>query len=1186
MTIDSKKRKKLLALFLAAIMSSSFATLASCKDTEDDTTNEDTETEDTSAEKDTARLTNGSFEFFDDNSGKNLIITSPSSWSRSNSSGGVTSKAASGIINTEDSAWKNLTEESGKGYATVEEAEANWDKLTAKDKLAFYDAQKDEEELNFYQKFNIDSEDLPTCDNPRTHYYYADDEENASKNTNVLMIHNDYNVSGKYGTAQKFASSTTITIPAGTYAELSVWVKTSDLKYSTDEQEVFEGRGAYIDITQTIGGQTLDTLQVKNINTEVQDTEKTYGGWVNYTFYLQGCSYATSSVKITLGLGQSLVTTNISEYVGGYAFFDDVTCKIYDSADWSDKLDEVADNFEFAMGSTKEEKVVNADKYPSEKKFSMDMDTAFYDWEEVCFTYADTKLTTEKAGNGTEYASAGDNKFMGLTISADGDFTGAITYADLATSDNTLVQKIKDSLTKPDSFNEDINTMYLIASGQGAAYTTTILDNNLSNPNFVIPENSYAVYSFFLKTSDLAGHTGASVKFIEVAEFGNEWKAFGNEAAISSVDTTALAGVDLTVDTADGEKTTKDIYDGWQQCFFFLENDTDTEKYFKIEFTYGTTSIVNSKDKDYYGGFAAFANFQARVLDAKEYKYVSADTYTKKFSLTGNEEKETSGQVFDEASSVGGDIEKGLANPLNYKGVYAGSAYVNNNSTDASFNENEYAGLINKKYFNDTDPTTDEGWVDNEVNNKIKDVLNAKGITLGNSTQPLVIYNNDSEAKAYGFIGAKKSISANTHSTVSVRVKATAGAKAYIYLVDMDDGANKNVLSWSAGVTYWYNDDGDLCDKDPSSKDFNKKTDVAFKLQENGLYLVNEKWSGYATSGVSKTQYYANLQNYEGYNEGDLLVAKGGVEYSYNDKWSNQGNDGIAFYYKDGKYFAYEDYTTEVKDFSTVTGLDVRTGKQDAKQLFAKVEGTDKDVWQTVTFYIHTGSNEKNYRLEVWSGSRDGEETNGNDSLVLFDLGGANGLTDDTFASILEKVKENVEDENLTHCTGEAIESGFSFYDSNKFLRYDATIDENKSGSSYESYLSSAYEVGTAYMDYKDTVNLTNMIFVDYSYTEADVAPDVEEEEVEDEEEETTTTSDTNVWLLASSIAIAVILLLAVVSIIVRKFVMKSRKKKGYETVTVQSVAPARKVKAKKTEVSEPTEEEVEVQDENNPYND
>ena len=1178
MTIDSKKRKQLLALFLSAMMASSFAALTACKDT-DESTEPETETEDTSTKKDSARLINGSFEFFDDNSGKNLIITSPGSWSRSNATGGVTSKSASGIINTEDSAWKNLTTSSNLSYATVEDAKKNWDNLTAKDKLAFYDAQKDEDELEFYQKFNIDSEDLPTCENPGTHY--ASTDENATKNTNVLMIHNNYNVSGKYGTAQKFASTTTITISAGTYAELSVWVKTADLKYSTREQEVLEGRGAYIDVTQTVGSKTLDTLQVKNINTEMQaGTEN--NGWVNYKFYLKGCSYTTSTVKITLGLGQSTVSSNISEYVSGYAFFDDVTCKIYDTESWPTV------NTQFDMSSAEESKIVNAD-VNTDTAFSMDMDSHNTGFNNFDFTSdATTELTTEEAGNKKVYASAKDKllptdaqQFVGLNISNANDYVEKITFNSLATTTNPLLSKIKDSLTKPNSFKSD--DMYLIASEQGAAYTTTIRPNG---SYYELKAGEYAVYSFFLKTSDLAGHTGASVKFIEMADVKNngELKDFGNEAVISSVDTSSLTGVNLTVDTATGEETREDIYEGWQQCFFFLENDTEEDKYFKIEFSYGTKNIVNSKNKDYYGGFAAIANFQTRALDAEEFKYVSADTYSKTFSLKGFEENETSGQVFDEASSVGGNIEKGLANPSTYKGVYGASGFVNgtNPNNDTRINENAYAGLINKKYFNDVDPETDEGWVDNTVNNTIKQTLTNNNLTLGNATQPLVIYN--AEEQAYGFIGGSQSIYATTHSTVSVRVKATEGAVANIYLIDTTDTSHESTLTWKAGVTYWYNDDGDLCAKDPSDKNFNKKTDVAFKLQENGLYLVNEKWSGYAASGVAKDQYFANLQNYEGYGEGDLLVAKDGVEYNYNDKWSNQGNDGIAFYYKDGKYFAYDNYTTEVKDFSEVSGIEARSSAQEEKKLQATVVGTADDVWQTVTFYLHTGSNEKNYRLEVWSGSRDGSVKNAAGSLVLFDLGGASSLSDDSFASILEKVKENAEDENLTHCTGTPLESGFSFYDSNTFLRYDATLDENEVGNSYESYLSSSYTVGTAYMDYKDTMNYTNMIFVDFSFTEASVAPDVEEEEVEDEEEETTTTSDTNVWLLASSISIAAILLLAVVSIIVRKFVMKTRKKKGY-AVTVQSVAPARKVKAKATEPTVQTQT-VEVKDEKDPYND
>ena len=182
-----------------------------------------------------------------------------------------------------------MTENSGNSFTTVDEAKANWAKFTAKDKLDFYKYYDDNlqtgdykdvdwDELDFYDsktdKFNIDEGDVPTCENPLTHYAATDTEAD----TNVLMIHNDYDTSGKFGTAQKFSSSSTITIPAGTYAELSLWVKTADLRYGSRNgdddkkgQIVTENRGAYIDITQTVGGTTLDSIQVKNINTEDED---------------------------------------------------------------------------------------------------------------------------------------------------------------------------------------------------------------------------------------------------------------------------------------------------------------------------------------------------------------------------------------------------------------------------------------------------------------------------------------------------------------------------------------------------------------------------------------------------------------------------------------------------------------------------------------------------------------------------------------------------------------------------------------------------------------------------------------------------------------------------------------------------------------------------------------------------
>ncbi|MBQ4268969.1 MAG: hypothetical protein IJB97_04900, partial [Clostridia bacterium] len=270
-SIKNSKYKKFIALCLSVMMvSSAVATLAACKDSSsssDGTTDDSTET---TTEKDTSTITNGSFEF---NTKKDttLIVTSPSGWTRSTNSAtsgsASSSQSASGIIDTASESWTDLTASSIEAELnkkpeelTVAEAKANWSKMSSYDKLKFFEAYEeadddnDIEDLEFYDKttdaFNIDAEDipLPSDGNPGTHLKEGD--EGYGEDTNILMIHNQY--TDNRGTAQKYTSSTTVTVPAGAAATVSVWVKTSDLqtKHTSGEtQDVIGNRGAYIGIT-------------------------------------------------------------------------------------------------------------------------------------------------------------------------------------------------------------------------------------------------------------------------------------------------------------------------------------------------------------------------------------------------------------------------------------------------------------------------------------------------------------------------------------------------------------------------------------------------------------------------------------------------------------------------------------------------------------------------------------------------------------------------------------------------------------------------------------------------------------------------------------------------------------------------------------------------------------------------
>src|SRR5699024_130941 len=66
--------------------------------------------------------------------------------------------------------------------------------------------------------------------------------------------------------------------------------------------------------------------------------------------------------------------------------------------------------------------------------------------------------------------------------------------------------------------------------------------------------------------------------------------------------------------------------------------------------------------------------------------------------------------------------------------------------------------------------------------------------------------------------------------------------------------------------------------------------------------------------------------------------------------------------------------------------------------------------WVTVTFYLNAGSEAKDYRLEVWSGSRDGSAPNPEGSYVIFD-NYSNASTSD-FAALRDEALQEVKEAN------------------------------------------------------------------------------------------------------------------------------------------------------------------------------
>ena len=1289
-TSSRKSKKNLLALALSFVMIASGASaFAACDNGENDDSSSDSSSKPSTSVNSDLKIENGDFETFNTNDGATVIGTNVSAapgWNRASLASNFSSNAASGIVNVSE--WAELTTSKvDVSKLTVDQAKALFKEegaMTIKDKLDYYEVWKennkqDESKIatklkDFYENFNIASKDLPMdternplTESPLTHDYT--ETAGFGENKNVLMIHNNLLDAKKNdlkasGTAQKYSSSTTVTVAAGTAATFSVWVKTMDLYMQDTDGNLQEAVnvGAFINVSHSVGSKSLPVLTVKNIDTSsVTDNN----GWKQYSFTLKGSAYSNTTFSIELGLGMGTNSDQL-EFVNGYAFFDDVDCQTmsyerYDaltSASAATAPDKTVD-----FNSTKEEKTFAVNGDMSLDNFSINLCYALTNSDILSSIAADdTMPTVSKLSNGTYVTSLNggysytdkDGNAINATVyeylkngfSNDKDVHQVFnTLSDIKTaaSNNIYLEAIYDKYFTDDkgvAYDFTVNSdgtespILMLLSAHGVAYTLES-DYEFTFPIVGGEQKDYLAVSFFAKTSDMTGFTGASVTLND----GYEKYTFGG------IDTTNTSPVkvDLNADLTD-PVADEDVHDGWQQYFFFVENNYEdinkTNAKFTLTFNFGPTEIDGTTDASYHEGFAAFTKFQVYPMSKAEYEAVSENSYTKVVSVVGSEEEKAAGNNgFDSAANNEvGELDNGFANPKTFTGAFSDCQYVNQtNGTHTNTNNYAYAGLLNKegfaKYF--TSPSND---VTSLLVSKLTMATGKStaaevwstmfgysygGSNIGSRTQPLFIlntnaaYENDNKQvnydvdgdgildKAYGYYGNQVTVSANEYKKVSIAVKVGAFADdaangtfnnnvfANVYLIDLDSDKQASALSIGRNLTYWYDKDGNICADEDCKV-------VAFKLQTNGLYKVNEEWNDYkALSAEEKAKYqgyFANLEAYEKDKKGNLIVAEGGASHDYDSYWNNEGLDGIAYYYNNGKYFADKACTIEVNNLLNVTKTETNaTAILEARYLAIRGEetrqlayqiGNTQGQWVSVSFYIHTGSEAKNYRLEVWSGERNGKG-NPVDTYVAFDMN-SDADAESEFTQYVTNYEDNKTD--AKYANADVFENVFSWFDSDSYLRYNKSIDKNGIGNLYaESYTYADNESGIAYLQYKDS-NIIR-IFADYAFEDKTVTPTTPTDSSTDSstsDKDESTGDETNFFMLFSSIAIAAVLVFVIAAVAVRKLLKKLGKlpKKSTGSKSKKEKKAKAETTDVKPEVKPAAPEAKEELDEESPYND
>lgn len=702
---------------------------------------------------DTQLVSNGDFEFSTFATDTKFPVSSSISWSLSrdskNSSSAISSDGNSGIIDTKTEADKY--EEAAKKAKLPKDGENYYNPGTLYD----YNIKEESEYFVFDKETKNSNEDkLPM------------------KGSKVLMISNitakDDTPDEFTGTAQKFTSTSSLSLGKNEYARLSVWVKTQNLRFRYNQT----GVGAYIAVQNTVSS-SCDPFVIKGINTEKNGVSQ----WVKYTIYLRSSDFATSSFKVTLGLGFGNRELR-EEYVEGHAFFDDVNFEKIEYADYIAGVNATAVENKFNLYEQNSDKTYS--KVPADdlKTVALNDYTATNDaesgkkFDEVVYSLSHYR-TNEAFGD----------MFSGY----DGAIDSTLGVAGVASASD-IKTVIGSDLKAPygDDFTSDTFYAKLTKAGKYECETQA----------FEVPYKSYKKVSFWVKSHlDKASRPGLT---IEVKDLG--------EGDAQSPKSSSLAS-NLNTDKVE-------TFNGWTQYTVYVSNtvsNSDKTRKFSVKFTFGDES-----DDEWKMAVGYFLVTDAEICELTEDDYSIASTTSNavKVSLTadmpngGKTDESDDSYYFGYNASSANLIEKDAAVSVNgYKGIY----YDADNGITVGSKEGVTAGVINTKNFTSTDAytflTADE-----------KTAIESLG-KLGENKylQPLVIKSNGS---SYGYFGSDITISANSTTLIKVKVKVVGNAKATVYLAKSDALDGFPVLT-VAGKNFVKNSDG--------------------SYEETNEYKVNEK---------------------------------------------------------------------------------------------------------------------------------------------------------------------------------------------------------------------------------------------------------------------------------------------------------------------------------------------------------
>lgn len=751
MTTTNKFKKYLIAL-ISLMLALMLAFVCACdkSSNDDDDTSSNTETEESVT--DYQQIANGDFEFYTNDDTSYPYISSIK-WTRSNDksvSSATTSSNSSGIIDVSDDAYQKLGSSSKPLIGDTDDV---FNPRTP----SYYGLVKNE----------YDADDSDKRVNP-----------NVAGNK-ILMINNKVTSKPGQGTAQKFLSSSSITVNQNSYAKISVWVNTYNLTTVVKDRKDSKEFGAYISLTNSVGSVDYENVLIDNINTE--------GKWAEYSVYVKGSEINTATFSLTLGLGRGS-KSNTDGYVEGFAYFDNVSYTSYTKAEFEalnlscDKELTITDSTDKAEFKTDSKSIIytaNGDKKDYDETTAATYHTSY----KLLLSYPVNELHSSATAitNGTFSYNSTVAKpgydFQSGNVTLSGNYS---TIDKTAFGSDAATVLDVNKINSAESYNPFVAYMYF-KNASAATFTTDSIQ---------IDAKKYVVVTFYTKSK--ITNTSTNYAKINLKE--------ANKDAVSLFS-------DVTTSTEEGD------YGYWTKYTVAVYNPTDDNAQFALNMTFGMVKgdYTDKPSWDLPKGYAIIADVNYVTLDENcetLYNNILTGSYVNKQTVYGkyNSFKDDETETESDEYSIVPDVTQQTVIPFKPTENIT-------NFTYSSGSADTVHGIINSKYVN-ADGTYGKNNVaiDNlNILNELK-LLKEDGITYNENAQAIVLYN---KTKTNTYIRTTKAtLAENSYTTIIVRLRVTGSAVANVYLTgtDYNDATNlyetisikgdgENVGSLSARVT-------------------------------------------------------------------------------------------------------------------------------------------------------------------------------------------------------------------------------------------------------------------------------------------------------------------------------------------------------------------------------------------------